>query len=375
MNIEINTYLDATENEMRDGLIVFNKSGAIDSFNHAAESIFGYSSDEVTGKSVNMLIFENYPDKPGENPMMNLFAGENSINGIRRRVAGRRKNGSTFPVELSVSEMQVEKKQLFLAIIRDITMRSCIEEALISAREDAERANMAKSEFMSRMSHELRTPLNAIIGFSDVMKQKIAGDLNEKQEHYVDNILLHSQHLLALINDVLDMTRIEAGKMEMLIEKMPVQIAINEILIVIKERAQKRNVIIKEEIEPQLDYIYADKQRFKQVLLNLLDNAVKFSKPEGGTVTIKAKKVEDMAEFSVSDSGIGIKEEDTGKIFNIFQQVDSGVIRKYRGTGLGLAISKRLVEMHGGKIGVKSRYGEGSNFTFMLPLKAKIKKL
>ncbi len=361
MGIEISTYLDATENEMCDGLIIFNKSGAIESLNPAAESIFGYSSDEVTGKSVNMLIFDNYPDKPGEN----------NLNGIRRRVLGRRKDNSTFPVELSVSEMQVDNKQLFLGIIHDITMRACIEEALISAREDAERANLAKSEFMSIMSHELRTPLNVIIGFSEVMKQKIAGDLNEKQEHYVDNILLHSQHLLALINDVLDMTRIESGKMEMLIEKMPVQIAINEILIVIKERAQKRNVVIKEEIEPQLDFIYADKQRFKQVLLNLLDNAVKFSKPEGGIVTVRAKRTGDMAEFSVSDNGIGIKEEDTGKIFNMFQQVDSGVIRKYGGTGLGLAISKRLVEMHGGKIRVKSRYGEGSNFTFMLPLKAK----
>ncbi|MDD5473810.1 MAG: PAS domain-containing sensor histidine kinase [Candidatus Methanoperedens sp.] len=374
MGIEISTYLDATENEMRDGLIVLNKSGVIESLNSAAESIFGYSSDEVTGKSANMLIFENYQDKPGEN-LMNICANENGINGIRRRVSGRRKNGSTFPVDLSVSEMQVEKKQLFLGIIRDITMRACIEEALISAREDAERANLAKSEFMSRMSHELRTPLNAIIGFSEVMKQKIGGELNEKQEHYVDNILMQSQHLLTRINDVLDMTRIESGKMEMLIEKMPVQIAINEILIVIKERAQKRNVVIKEEIEPQLDYIYADKQKFKQVLLNLLDNAVKFSKPEGGTVTIKAKKVEDTAEFSVSDNGIGIKEEYTGNIFNMFQQVDSGVVRKYGGTGLGLAISKRLVEMHGGKIRVKSRYGEGSNFTFTLPLKAKIKKL
>ncbi len=374
MSIELNTYLDATENEMRDGLIVFNKSGAIESINPAAESISGYSSDEVTGKSVNMLIFENYQDKPGEN-LINLCASKTGINGIRRRVLGHRKDGSTFPVELSVSEMQVDKKQLFLGIIRDFTMRACIEEALISAREDAERANLAKSEFMSIMSHELRTPLNAIIGFSEVIKQKIGGDLNEKQERYVDYILLHSQHLLTLINDVLDMTRIESGKMEMLIEKMPVQIAIDEILIVIKERAQKRNVVIKEEIEPQLDFIYADKQKFKQVLLNLLDNAVKFSKPEGGTVTIKVKKVEDMTEFSVSDNGIGIKEEDTGKIFNIFQQVDSGVIRKYRGTGLGLAISKRLVEMHGGKIRVKSRYGKGSKFTFMLPLKAKIKKL
>lgn len=374
MGIEISTYLDATENEMCDGLIIFNKSGAIESLNPAAESIFGYSSDEVTGKSVNMLIFENYQDKPGEN-LINLFAGENNLNGIRRRVSGRRKDGSTFPVELSVSEMQVDKKQLFLGIIRDITMRTCIEEALISARQDAERANLAKSEFMSIMSHELRTPLNVIIGFSEVIKQKIAGDLNEKQEHYVDNILLHSQHLLALINDVLDMTRIESGKMEMLIEKMPVRIAINEILIVIKERAQKRNVVIKEEIEPQLDFIYADKQKFKQVLLNLLDNAVKFSKPEGGLVNVRAKRTGDMAEFSVSDNGIGIKEEDTGKIFDMFQQVDSGVIRKYGGTGLGLAISKRLVEMHGGKIRVKSRYGEGSNFTFMLPLKAKIKKL
>ncbi len=250
----------------------------------------------------------------------------------------------------------------------DITERKRAEEIRLE-NERLVNANRAKSEFLANMSHELRTPLNAIIGFSELLKLKRAGDLNEKQGHYADNILTGGKHLLNLINDILDLSKIEAGKIELETENISVPETIDETITLIKQKALKHNVIIKKEIE--LANIEADKLRLKQILFNLLDNAVKFSKKEGGTVTVSAKRDGDMAQFSVSDTGIGIKREDMNKLFKEFEQLSSGVSRKYGGTGLGLAITKKLVELHGGKINTESKYGEGSTFTFLLPLEAK----
>ena len=256
-----------------------------------------------------------------------------------------------------------------LAIVRDITERKQAE-ILRLENEQLVYANKAKSEFLATVSHELRTPLTSIIGFSLLLKEKKHGELNEKQESYVDNILTGSSHLRHLISDILDTTKIEAGKLELTIGKIPVPEVLNETINLIKENAEAHNVILKSEIDPQLDVIEGDQRRLKQILLNLLNNAVKFSKKEGGTVTLTAKKEGDMAQFSVSDSGIGIREDDMGKLFNMFQQVDTGNTRRYGGTGLGLAISKQLVELHGGRIIVESEYGKGSTFTFLLPIEA-----
>ncbi|MFZ2412511.1 MAG: ATP-binding protein, partial [Candidatus Methanoperedens sp.] len=224
-------------------------------------------------------------------------------------------------------------------------------------------ASKTKSDFLANMSHELRTPLNAIIGFSELLEMKIPGELNEKQNRFVNDILVSGRHLMGLINDILDLSKVEAGKIELVIEKIPVADAINEGLILVKEKAKRHNIALKVELDPYLKFIEADIQRFKQILFNLLDNAVKFSKKDGGTVTITAKKEGNMAKFSVSDTGIGIKEENLVRLFREFEQIDSGISRKYGGTGLGLSITKKLVELHGGKISVKSRYGEGSTFT------------
>ncbi|MFZ2410284.1 MAG: HAMP domain-containing sensor histidine kinase, partial [Candidatus Methanoperedens sp.] len=203
------------------------------------------------------------------------------------------------------------------------------------------------------------------------LTQGVAGELNEKQKHFVDNILTSNQFLLTLINDILDLSKIEAGKIELVPDKMSVPETIKETLSLIKEKAMKHNVLLKTEFDPELEFIVADKQRFKQILFNLLSNAVKFSKEEGGTVIITAKKEGEMARISVSDTGIGIKEENVGKLFHKFEQLESGISQKYGGTGLGLAITKQLVELHGGKIQADSKFGGGSTFTFMLPLKAK----
>ncbi len=243
------------------------------------------------------------------------------------------------------------------------------EEKLKNAKEEAERANRIKSEFLANMSHELRTPLNSVIGFSQLMKEGMAGELNIKQEHFVDNILSSGTILLNLINDILDLSKIETEKMELVIERESLSAVIKETLSLIKEKAAKHNVKLETKLAPQLEYIEMDRMRFKQILSNLLDNAVKFSKHEGGTVAITTEKEGDMAKISVSDTGIGIKKEDMGKLFQKFQQINSSTSKIYGGTGLGLAISKHFVELHGGNITVESKYGEGTTFTFLLPIK------
>jgi signal transduction histidine kinase len=255
------------------------------------------------------------------------------------------------------------------------TIRKYIEEdkktndKIIESRDQLAILSKTKSEFLANMSHELRTPLNSIIGFSEIMLIKIGGELNEKQTSYVNNIVISSNFLLNLINDILDLSKIEAGKVELVKEKLSVPTAIEEIHSLIKEKAANQNIELRRELEPELEYIEADHMRFKQILFNLLNNAIKFSK-KGGTVTITSKKGGDMARFSISDTGIGIKEENLGKLFKEFGQADTEISRKYGGTGLGLAITKKLVELHGGKIWVESKYGEGSTFIFTLPLKA-----
>lgn len=219
--------------------------------------------------------------------------------------------------------------------------------------------------------HELRTPLNSIIGFSELMKEGMSGEINEKQRQFAGNILTSGNHLLALINDILDLSKVEAGKIEIVVEKLEVIFTIENTFTLIKEKAMKQNVTLDREFDPDLDFIEADPLRFKQILFNLLSNAVKFSKPEGSTVTVVSKKEGDMARFSVSDTGIGIKKEDLGKLFKEFEQISTGISKEYGGTGLGLAISKKLVELHSGRISAESKYGEGSTFTFLLPIKSK----
>lgn len=234
------------------------------------------------------------------------------------------------------------------------------------------KSERVKSEFLSKMSHEFRTPLNAILGFSEILKMKTPGELNEKQEHYVDNIHDSGVHLLGMINDMLDLLKIESGdKLPLSIESFFAPEIIGETMIFVQEKAARKGIVLKKEIDPGLGIINADKLRFKQILLNLLDNAIKFSKPQGGTVTVKAVKAGDMAQFSICDTGIGIKEKDMDRIFGLFHQVDSGINRKYGGAGSGLAITKQLVEQHGGKFVVQSKYGQGSTFTFSLPIVAK----
>lgn len=239
--------------------------------------------------------------------------------------------------------------------------------------ERIEYARKIRNELITNLSHELRTHLNSIIGFSELMKQKISGELSAKQSNYVNNILISGNMLLAIISDLLDMNKIEMGKIDLIIEKISVPETINETISIVKEKAAKQNVLLKTEFDPAVENIETDKHIFKQILSNLLSNAVKFSKDVGGIVTVSTKRDGDMARISVSDTGIGIRKEDMNKLFMQFLHIESGLSRKPEGTGLGLAISKQLVELCGGEIRAESEFGEGSTFTFLLPLKAEKK--
>jgi len=223
------------------------------------------------------------------------------------------------------------------------------------------------------MSHELRTPLTTVIGYLIILQGTSHGKLNKKQRFFVDNILTSSKHLLDLINGILDLAKIEAGKLEMVFEEVSIPDTINEILKVVHENAAKNNITLKKKIGPDLPPIEADRRALKQIFFNLLSNAIKFNVQNKGFVTVSASREGNMIKISVSDTGIGIKEEDMPRLFQKFEQLDTGISRKYEGTGLGLAITKQLVELHGGKITVESKYGKGTTFTFSLPITEKIR--
>jgi signal transduction histidine kinase len=233
---------------------------------------------------------------------------------------------------------------------------------------ELETASRHKSEFLANMSHELRTPLNAIIGFSQVLRQRLFGDINAKQEEYLDDILSSGNHLLDLINDVLDLSKVEAGQVELEIAPFSLREALERGVVMVRERAVKNGVTLSVEPAPDVDVVEGDERRLRQVIFNLLSNAVKFT-PTGGSVDVASRRVDGEVQVSVTDTGPGVAPGDRERIFEEFQQTDVGAQQR-EGTGLGLALSRRLVELHGGRIWVESEPGRGSRFVFTLPVTA-----
>jgi signal transduction histidine kinase len=228
-------------------------------------------------------------------------------------------------------------------------------------------ANKHKSEFLANMSHELRTPLNAVIGFSEALIEKMFGELNPKQEDYLRDIHSSGRHLLSLINDILDLSKIEAGRMELELSEFSLPAALKNALTLVRERAQTHGIALKLHLDSKLGDIRADERKFKQIVLNLLSNAVKFT-PDGGRVEVDARANGGSVKVSVKDTGVGIASKDQAALFEEFRQVGRTTAGKREGTGLGLALTRRFVELHGGKIAVESTPGKGSTFTFTLPV-------
>jgi signal transduction histidine kinase len=231
---------------------------------------------------------------------------------------------------------------------------------------ELEAASRHKSEFLANMSHELRTPLNAIIGFSEVLDDRMFGELNEKQAEYVRVVLNSGRHLLSLINDILDLSKVEAGRMELELGSFSLRLALENALTLIHDRAARHGLRVELTVDETLGDVVGDERKLKQVLLNLLSNAVKFT-PDGGRIEVRAMPADGTVEVSVTDDGVGIAPEDQEAIFEEFRQVGTDYARKREGTGLGLALARKFVELHGGRLWVKSEIGRGSTFTFTIP--------
>jgi signal transduction histidine kinase len=276
-------------------------------------------------------------------------------------LAMNRKTPGAFPPE-TIELLQTFATQSALAIqnarlFREIEQKS----------RELEAASRHKSEFLANMSHELRTPLNAIIGFSEVLSERMFGELNEKQDEYLKDIYASGQHLLSLINDILDLSKIEAGRMELEAADFNLPSAIDNALTLVRERATRRGITLGRTIDDRLGMLRGDERKVKQVLLNLLSNALKFT-PEGGRIDVSAHLQDGAAAIAVADTGVGIAPEDQEAIFEEFRQVGTAD-KKVEGTGLGLALSRKFIELHGGRIWVQSKLGKGSTFTFTLPLR------
>jgi PAS domain S-box-containing protein len=360
-----------------DSIIEVDEDGLILTLNAVTEKSFGYTREELLGKPVEILVPEakrgahtgyraGYRAHPVTRPM-----------GIGMELHGRRKDGSTFPVEISLSPVRSDEGFRVTAIIRDITERKEAERRLDAIRarytrelelrnREVERANRHKSEFLANMSHELRTPLHTVIGFSELLAEETRGPLNPDQKRFIGHIHNDSQHLLALINEILDLSKIEAGKIQLNRQALDIGAVIEDALGAIRPQSLERAIEIKTEFDAPV-IVSGDAIRVKQIFYNLLSNAVKFTH-KGGTVRVNARTIDGFGEISVSDTGVGIPPEELDSIFDKFHQVDAPGVGMREGTGLGLPITRRLVEEHGGRIRVESEVGKGSKFTFTLPL-------
>jgi protein-histidine pros-kinase len=349
-----------------DSVAIVDQTGRIALVNAQAESLFGYGRAELLGRNVEVLMPQRYHDRHGAYIAQYLMNPRSRAMGKGLELMGRRKDGTEFPIEVSLSPLLSEEGLLVSAVIRDITQRKAEEAELIKARQAAELASAAKSDFLSSMSHELRTPLSAVIGFSQLLELDRERNLTEKQREYVRYIITSGNHLLDLVNQVLDLAGIEAGRLKLSPERVVVRTVFEEVRHTMLPLAQKAGIALEARAPEVLADIHADALRLRQILLNLVSNAIKYNRA-GGAVSLSALSVPgERVRLLVADTGMGIAPERHAELFMPFQRLGaelSGV----EGTGIGLALSRRLVEAMSGSIGFSSERGTGSTFWVELP--------
>ncbi len=345
-----------------DGVMIIDASGTVQEYNPACEQLFGYREDEVVGRNVKMLMPSPYQEEHDEYLLRYRTTGNKRIIGIGREVEGRRKDGTTFPMELSVGEARPGGQQVFVGIIRDITARKSAEHSLRVAKEQAESANRAKSQFLANMSHEIRTPMNAVLGYTQLIETD--PEMPDKYRRPLKAIHSAGNHLISLIDDILDLSKIEAGAMELDTRDFDLGDLTEDISGMFAMRCEQKGLTWRADINIGKRAVRADDLKLRQILINLLGNSVKFT--DRGFISLKVEQSGQRYTFSVEDTGPGITEEAQKRIFEPFQQAEEGEAKG--GTGLGLAITRRYIELMGGLLSLESAPGEGSCFRFELEL-------
>nr|WP_274389897.1 PAS domain-containing sensor histidine kinase [Azospirillum doebereinerae] len=351
-----------------DAILTIDDSGMIHNFNRAAEAMFGVSSGDAMWRPVDSLLPQACLREEDGQPVAFAPGQTTAVIARSRAAEVRRADGSVFPVEISVSASEVEGRRLYTGIIRDVTERQRIEREIIAAKEAAEATDRAKSIFVATMSHELRTPLNAVIGFAQLMEMKMHDPRAlERCIEYATSIRMSGEQLLAIIDDILDMARVEAGRLELSEQPLDLSVVLAQAASQMDFQASRIPVTVAIQLAPDLPPVRGDDRRLCQALCNLLSNAIKFS-PVSGTVIVSAGVAADgWLEIAVRDTGIGLEPNDIPKAMTAFVQLDQSMTRRFEGLGLGLPLCRRLVEAHGGVLTLDSRPGEGCTATIRLP--------
>ncbi len=350
-----------------DGIVMANPTGHIVIANSQAERLFGYDDGELRGRSVDMLLPERFR-KAHVGHRSNYFLQPRKRSmGSGLDLAGLRKDGTEFPIEISLSPLRTEESAFVMSAIRDISERKRFEKALQEKNLELANANQAKDRFLAGMSHELRTPLNAIIGFTGTLLMKLPGPLNDEQQKQLRTVQSSGRHLLALINDLLDVSKIEAGKVELAFEPVDCTALVGDVVATLRPQAGDKGLELTLHVPDQPAVLRTDRRALSQIVLNLVGNAIKFTERGGVRLSLIRNAAGGGAEIRVDDSGVGIPLAEQDKLFGAFTRVNSERAGAPEGTGLGLHLSQKLAELLGGKIVFRSESGKGSTFSLILP--------